>query len=128
MPRHTFWLDSSVPKEIVSGVWYCTCSYSVRFCSVLFGSVRFGLVRFGSVRFGSVRFCYEEKLGARLRSGWVHSSINIIRNNANGERRHFVEIHFNILNALQNCTRKARRYFQHAHFIPILGVGKRGEY
>ena len=22
----------------------------------------------------------------------------------------------------------ARRYFQHAHFIPIVGVGKRGEY
>ena len=21
-----------------------------------------------------------------------------------------------------------RRYFQHAHFIPIVGVGKRGEY
>ena len=24
--------------------------------------------------------------------------------------------------------RYARRYFQHAHFIPIVGVGKRGEY
>ena len=22
----------------------------------------------------------------------------------------------------------SRRYFQHAHFIPIVGVGKRGEY
>ena len=23
---------------------------------------------------------------------------------------------------------RVRRYFQHAHFIPIVGVGKRGEY
>ena len=27
------------------------------------------------------------------------------------------------------CTiGELRRYFQHAHFIPIVGVGKRGEY
>ena len=25
-------------------------------------------------------------------------------------------------------ARVTRRYFQHAHFIPIVGVGKRGEY
>ena len=25
-------------------------------------------------------------------------------------------------------SRGHRRYFQHAHFIPIVGVGKRGEY
>ena len=27
-----------------------------------------------------------------------------------------------------NHTVLVRRYFQHAHFIPIVGVGKRGEY
>ena len=27
-----------------------------------------------------------------------------------------------------NTTQCIRRYFQHAHFIPIVGVGKRGEY
>ena len=26
------------------------------------------------------------------------------------------------------CTTVYGRYFQHAHFIPIVGVGKRGEY
>ena len=26
------------------------------------------------------------------------------------------------------CKGHIRRYFQHAHFIPIVGVGKRGEY
>ena len=26
------------------------------------------------------------------------------------------------------CTRLALQYFQYAHFIPIVGVGKRGEY
>ena len=29
-----------------------------------------------------------------------------------------------MINALSKCS----RYFQHAHFIPILGVGKRCEY
>ena len=27
-----------------------------------------------------------------------------------------------------NIIVQYRRYFQHAHFIPIVGVGKRGEY
>ena len=26
------------------------------------------------------------------------------------------------------CLKLTRRYFQHAHFMPIVGVGKRGEY
>ena len=26
------------------------------------------------------------------------------------------------------CRYSHRRYFQHAHFIPMVGVGKRGEY
>ena len=26
------------------------------------------------------------------------------------------------------CSLVGARYFQHAHFIPIVGVGKRGEY
>ena len=31
--------------------------------------------------------------------------------------------------SLSRTTRYSRRrYFQHAHFIPIVGVGKRGEY
>ena len=29
---------------------------------------------------------------------------------------------------LSSCPHRNRRYFQHAHFIPIVGVGKRGEY
>ena len=27
-----------------------------------------------------------------------------------------------------HCISRSSRYFQHAHFIPIVGVGKRGEY
>ena len=28
----------------------------------------------------------------------------------------------------ERLRRSTRRYFQHAHFIPIVGVGKRGAY
>ena len=38
---------------------------------------------------------------------------------------------FIILDVRLACGRTSRghrRYFQHAHFIPIVGVGKRGEY
>ena len=38
-------------------------------------------------------------------------------------------VHFRPSENLENNFRQhVVRYFQHAHFIPIVGVGKRGEY
>ena len=34
----------------------------------------------------------------------------------------------NVKNTHHTHTYTNRRYFQHAHFIPIVGVGKRSEY
>ena len=36
--------------------------------------------------------------------------------------------HYKVQYILSDHYKLYRRYFHHAHFIPIVGVGKRGEY
>ena len=57
---------------------------------------------------------------------WVIHNTNLLRNYIKQQQ---LKLHgktrYNRFR-LNMCT--YRRYFQHAHFIPIVGVGKRGEY
>ena len=47
---------------------------------------------------------------------------------ANPARGHQLSCLETVISLKKIRTSTIRRYFQHAHFIPIVGVGKRGEY
>ena len=58
----------------------------------------------------------------------VNQWLNFTYSRSHAFRHERTQVFANLTLVRIELTTSARRYFQHAHFIPIVGVGKRGEY